>query len=366
MGTVTSMPRPLELMVPDRFEQVAYGHDAATGLRAIVALHSTVLGPGLGGTRFYPFADEEAALVDVCRLAKGMTYKHAAAGLDQGGGKAVIIGDPATLRSDELILAYARFVDGLAGRYVTAEDVGTTQADMDLIRSVTPHVSGVSEQLGGSGDPSPATALGVLWAMKAVAEKLWQDPSLAGRHVSINGVGKVGGALADHLHAEGARLTVADVRPQAADAVSARTGAEVVAPDASHAVPCDVYAPCALGGALSADTIPELRAAAVCGCANNQLATPQDAQRIAESGVLYAPDYVVNAGGVINIAEEKGGYDRARAEERIRGIHDTVLRVLDLADAEGITTAAAADLLAERRIDAARMSGDRSRSAGPH
>jgi glutamate dehydrogenase/leucine dehydrogenase len=358
------MPRPLEVMVPEGFEQVAYGHDAATGLRAIVALHSTVLGPGLGGTRFYPYADEEAALVDVCRLAKGMTYKHAAAGLDQGGGKAVILGDPASLRTDELILAYARFVDGLAGRYVTAEDVGTTQVDMDLIRTVTPHVSGISERLGGSGDPSPATALGVLWAMRAVAERLWGDPSLEGRHVCVNGVGKVGGALVGHLHEAGARLTVADVRPDAAAAVAERTGAAVVSPDVAHALECDVYSPCALGGVLSAGTIPELRAAAVVGCANNQLATPQDAQRIDASGVLYAPDYVVNAGGVINIAQERGGYDRARAEERIRGIHDTVLRVLDLAGEEGIPTAVAADRLAERRIDAARMSRPLARSAG--
>lgn len=349
-------------MVPDGFEQVAFGHDPDTGLRAIVALHSTVLGPGLGGTRFYPFPDEEAALVDVCRLAKGMTYKHAAAGTDQGGGKAVIIGDPATLRTDALIRAYARFVDGLGGRYVTAEDVGTTQADMDLIRSITPHVSGVSEHLGGSGDPSPATALGVLWAIKAVAERLWGDASLEGRHVCINGVGKVGGALADHLHAAGARLTVADVKADATGAVAARTGAQVAPPDTAHAVECDVYSPCALGGALSEATIPALRCAAVVGCANNQLATPQDAQRIAESGVLYAPDYVANAGGVINIAHERDGYDRARAEERIRGIHDTVLRVLDLADAEGITTAAAADLLAERRIEAARMNGSTRRA----
>jgi leucine dehydrogenase len=363
VGTVSPMPRPLEVMVPEGFEQVAYGHDARTGLRAIVALHSTVLGPGLGGTRFYPFPDEEAALVDVCRLAKGMTYKHAAAGLDQGGGKAVIIGDPARLRTDELVLAYARFVDGLGGRYVTAEDVGTTQADMDLIRTVTPHVSGVSEQVGGSGDPSPATALGVLWAMKAVARRLWGAPSLEGRHVCVNGVGKVGGALARHLHAEGARLTVADVRAEAAAAVAARTGAAIAPPEAAHAVACDIYAPCALGGALSARTIPELEAPAVVGCANNQLATPQDAQRIDASGVLYAPDYVVNAGGVINIAEEKGGYDRARAEERIRGIHDTVLRVLDLAEEEGIPTAVAADRLAERRIEAARMSRDLARSA---
>jgi leucine dehydrogenase len=346
---------PLSIMVPEGFEQVAYGHDAATGLRAIVAIHSTVLGPSLGGTRFWPFPDEESALVDVCRLAKGMTYKHAAAGLDQGGGKAVILGDPATLRTDELILAYGRFVDGLAGRYVTAEDVGTTQADMDLIRTVTPFVTGVSEGLGGSGDPSPATAVGVLWAMRAVAQRLWGSPSLEGRHVCISGVGKVGSALADHLHADGARLSVADVRPAATQAVGERTGAAVVPADRAHAEPCDIYAPCALGAGLSATTIPQLAAAAVVGSANNQLATAQDAQRIHDSGVLYAPDYVVNAGGVINIAHERGGYDRARADEHIRGIFDTVLRVLDLAETEGITTAAAADLLAERRIEAARM-----------
>jgi leucine dehydrogenase len=342
-------------MVPDGFETVAYGHDAATGLRVIVAIHSTVLGPGLGGTRFWPYPDEDAALVDVSRLAKGMTYKHAAAGLDQGGGKAVILGDPATVRTDELILAYGRFVDGLAGRYITAEDVGTTQADMDLIRTVTSHVAGISVTHGGSGDPSPETALGLLWAMRAVAERLWGSPSLADRHVCIDGVGKVGGALADLLHAQGARLSVADVRAAACEAVAQRTGATIVPAERAHAEPCDIFSPCALGGALSATTIPELAAAAVVGSANNQLATDEDGQRIHDAGVLYAPDYIVNAGGVINLAQEKAGYDRTRAEERIRGIHDTVLRVLDLADAEGTTTAAAADRLAERRIDEARM-----------
>jgi leucine dehydrogenase len=314
-----------------------------------------VLGPGLGGPRFYPFADEEAALVDVCRLARGMTYKHAAAGLHQGGGKAVILGDPRTLRSDALILAYGRFVDGLGGRYVTAEDVGTTQADMDLVRTVTEHVSGVSEHLGGSGDPSPATALGVLWAMRAVAERLWGSPSLEDRHVCISGVGKVGAALADHLHAAGARLTVSDVRDGAVAAVVERIGASVAAPEVAHAVGCDLFAPCALGAVLSAVTIPELRCAAVVGSANNQLATEQDAQRIQDAGVLYAPDYVANAGGVINIAHERVGYDRPGAEAQIRGIHDTVLAVLDLSDREQLTTAATADLLAERRIAAVRM-----------
>jgi leucine dehydrogenase len=272
----------------------------------------------------------------------------------------VILGDPATQRTDALILAYGRLVDSLGGAYVTAEDVGTTQSDMDLVHTVTPHVTGISEGLGGSGDPSPATALGVLWAMRAVAAHLWGSPDLGGRHVCVSGVGKVGGALADHLHAAGARLTVADARRATAEAVAERTDAQVVPPDQAHQVACDVFAPCALGAVLSATTIPQLRCAAVVGSANNQLAAVQDAQRIADAGVLYAPDYVVNAGGVINIAHEKGGYDRPGAEAQVRGIQDTVLEVLELADHEGITTSAAADRLAERRIEAGRM----SRAAG--
>ena len=351
---MSSAPGPLSLMVPDGFEQVVYGHDAETGLQAIIAVHSTVLGPALGGTRFWPYPDEGAALVDVCRLAQGMTYKHAAAGLDQGGGKAVILGDPRLMRTDALMLAYGRLVESMGGRYVTAEDVGTSQADMDLVRTVTSHVTGVSEAQGGSGDPSPATALGVLWAMRAVATRLWGSAALGDRHVCIAGVGKVGSALADHLHAEGARLTVADVRPEATAAVVARTGAAVVDPARAHAVRCDILAPCALGAVLDVTTISELCCAAVVGSANNQLATDQDAQRIQDSGVLYAPDYVVNAGGVINIAEEHHGYDRARAEQHIRGVFDTVFQVLDLAEENGITTAAAADRFAEQRIEAAR------------
>jgi leucine dehydrogenase len=342
---------PLQVMAAGGVEQVAYACDEPSGLRAIVAIHSTVLGPALGGTRFWNYADEQEALADVCRLARGMTYKHAAAGLDQGGGKAVILGDPARIRSDELIRAYGRFVHGLSGRYVTAEDVGTTQADMDLIRAETPHVTGASESLGGSGDPSPATAWGVYCAMEAVAERLWGSPSLAGKRVCISGVGKVGGALADHLHEAGAVLVVSDVSPAAAARVVERTGASTVGPAAAHAVACDFFSPCALGGALSSATISELRCAAVVGSANNQLATEQDAQRIHESGVLYAPDYVVSAGGVINIAEEREGYDRSRAYERIRGIATTLHRVFDLAENEGITTAEAADRLAERRIE---------------
>jgi glutamate dehydrogenase/leucine dehydrogenase len=339
-----------DILKADGFEEVAFFHDSATGLRAIVAIHSTALGPALGGTRFYPYASEEEALVDVCRLAQGMTYKHAVCGNDQGGGKAVIIGDPAVDRSEALLRAYGRFVEGLSGRYITAEDVGTSQADMDLIRRETRHVTGVSESLGGSGDPSPATAWGVLWAMKAVAERLWGGPSLAGRHVCIAGVGKVGAALADHLAEEGAKLTVADVNDAAVDSVVERHGAVPVAPDAAHAVSCDIFSPCALGGVLNAETIPDLGCYAVVGSANNQLAALADAERLRKRGVVYAPDFVANAGGVINIAEEPHGYDRTRAYARIRSIHDTLLAVFDRADTEGITTAEAADRLAEERI----------------
>jgi leucine dehydrogenase len=350
----------LDIAAAHGCESLHVASDPATGMRAIVAVHSTVLGPSVGGTRFRPYPDEASAAVDVCRLAKGMTYKHAACGNDQGGGKAVLLGDPATTRTDELVRAYGRFLDQLGGIYLTAEDVGTTQADMDLLRSVTPYVTGTSEHLGGSGDPSPATAWGVLHAMRAVADRLWGSPSLEGRHVVVQGVGKVGTALARHLHAAGARLTIADVRADAAAAVARDLGSrvEVVDAGAAVAVECDVLSPCALGAVLSATSVPELRCAAVCGAANNQLATDDDADRVAAAGILYAPDYVVNAGGVINIADETapGGYDRERAWKRVEGIGDTLRRVFALADEHGTTTAAAADRLAEDRIAAARAS----------
>lgn len=344
------------------FEQVVFGHDADSGLRAIVAVHSTVLGPALGGTRFWPYPTEAEAVTDVCRLARGMTYKHAAAGLAQGGGKAVIWGDPRNDRTDDLIAAYARFVDRLGGRYLTAEDVGTTQADMDLIRETTPHVTGVSPSLGGSGDPSPATAWGVLWAIRAAAAARWGTDDLSGRHVVVSGVGKVGSALVDHLLDDGATVAVSDVNERAIAAVVDAHGAErvtVVGVDDAHRTECDVFAPCALGAGLSETTVPELRCEIVAGSANNQLATDDDDDRIADRGILYVPDYVANAGGVINIAEEvtvdgSGGYDRDRAWKRIEGIGPTVTEILALADAESITPAEAADRYAEARIEAAR------------
>ncbi len=337
----------------DGYEQVVFCHDRATGLRAIIAIHSTVLGPSLGGTRFYPYATEEAALEDVLRLAKAMTYKAAVSGLDLGGGKAVILGNPVTDKTEALLRTYARFVESLGGRYITAEDVGTTQADMDMIRRETSHVTGVSVELGGAGDPSAATAYGVLWAMKAVARHMWSDTDLAGRHVVVSGAGKVGAVLVGHLVEEGARVTVADVAPGAVERVVREYGVAAVPVETAHTLPCDIFSPCALGGVLDPVRIPELRCAAVVGSANNQLADPSCAKLLADAGILYAPDYVVNAGAIINISEElsDAGYHQGRAYAAVRRIFETTAAVLETADAEGITTTDAADRRAERRID---------------
>ena len=332
------------------YEQVVFCHDRPTGLRAVIAIHSTRLGPSLGGTRFHPYDTEEAAVEDVLRLSRGMTYKSAVAGLDLGGGKAVILGDPRT-RTEALLRAYGRFVDSLGGRYITAEDVGTTQADMDVILRETPFVTGVSQSLGGSGDPSAATAQGVLYAMRAVAGVLWGGASLEGRSVVVSGVGKVGYSLVRHLVEERAVVTVSDVNQAALDRAAADFEVAVVPPEKAHAVECDIYSPCALGGVLSPVTIPELRCSAVVGSANNQLLDDGCARLLEEAGVLYAPDYVVNAGGIINVAEELRGYDRSRAEGRVRRIFDTTTAVLAAASAAGVTTVAAADAMAEARLE---------------
>ena len=342
-------------------EQVVFCHEPASGLRAIIAVHSTALGPSLGGTRFYPYPSEDAALTDVLRLAEGMTYKAAVAGLDWGGGKGVIIGDPRTDRTDELMLAYGRFVDALAGRYVTAEDVGTTQADMDLLSSVTRHVTGTSEARGGSGDPSPATATGLLAAMKALVFLSSGTDDLEGTHVVVAGVGKVGSHLVDHLLREGARVTIADVNDEAVVREVERVvrlphdrHVEVVGAEDAHRVPCDIYSPCGLGGVLDATTIPELRCWAVAGAANNQLADPGAAARLADAGILYAPDFVVNAGGIVNIAEERapGGYDPDKALANVERVYDTTLAVFDAAKRDGVTPVDAALAIARRRLEA--------------
>ncbi len=343
-----------ESVVEHGHETVVLCHDRATGLRAIIALHDTTLGPGLGGTRFHPYASEEEALIDVLRLSQGMTYKNAAAGLDLGGGKAVLLGDPRTDRTPQLLEAYGRAVHRLGGAYLTAEDVGTTQADMDLLKTVTPYVTGTS---AGSGDPSPATARGLFHAIRATLAFLGDDiDRLDGRHVVVVGVGKVGSALVSHLLEAGARVTISDIDPVRMTDLGVHLGVGIVGPDEAHRVPCDVLSPCALGAGLHERTIPELACRAVVGAANNQLAEPEDAVRLADAGVLYAPDFVVNAGGVINIAEElrPGGYDRARAALAVERVAANLTKVLELARNEAITTEAAAERVAERRIEAAR------------
>lgn len=333
-------------------EFVVHASDERTGLRAIVAVHSTVLGPALGGTRFYPYSDEQSALTDVLRLSSGMTLKSAAAGLDLGGGKAVIIGDPDTHRTEALLEVYGRVVENLNGRYITAEDVGTTVEDMTVVARRTSHVKGLPVAAGGSGDPSPMTARGVRASMRAVAVELWGDPSLAGRTVAIQGVGKVGAALAEILVADGAEVMIADVDLEAVDKVAGQLDAGVVPPDEILAARCDILAPCALGAVLSEATIPDLRCFAVVGSANNQLATRNDARRLARAGVLYAPDFLVNAGGVVNISveQEEGGYSVERASERVDRIFDRMREVLDASRREDLIPLDAAESLASERI----------------
>jgi leucine dehydrogenase len=330
---------------------VVYGHDPVSGLKTIIAIHSTALGPALGGTRFYPYESEEEALTDVLRLARGMSYKSAAAGLDLGGGKAVIIGDPRTDKSERLFRAYGRFVDSLGGRYITAEDVGTTTADMTYVRRETPWAVGIPIAEGGSGDPSPVTARGLYAACRAVAQHLWDDSDLSGRKVVVQGVGKVGTAFVRLLVEARAEVVVSDTYQSAIDNVVDTFGVKAVDSSDSFAEPCDIFSPCAMGAILNQETIPLLQCEAVAGSANNQLATEDDGRRLAERDILYAPDFVVNAGGVINVYDELLGYSKTRALHRVDGIYDATLRILEEAARRDITPHHAAIHVAERRME---------------
>ena len=346
------MGKPFEQF--DGHEQVVFGRDDDTGLRVIIAIHSTRLGPSLGGTRFYPYVDEGAALTDALRLSKAMAYKAAAAGLDLGGGKAVIIGDPATDKSEALLRAYGRLVEALGGRYITACDVGTYPADMALVARETRWATGADPVEGGSGDSGVLTAYGAFVGLQACADELWRSPSLRGRHVAIQGVGKVGRRLASYVHEAGGKLSVSDSNEQAVAWCAEQLGAEVVGTEKIHAVDADIFSPNALGAVLNDETIGELQCRVVAGAANNQLAEPRHAEALRDAGVLYAPDYVINAGGLIQVADElhPGGYSEARARARAAGIADRLRAVFALANQEGVTTALAADRFAEQRMAA--------------
>ena len=326
--------------------------DAPTGLRAIIAIYSTALGPSLGGTRFYPYPSEGAALTDVLNLSRAMAYKNALAGLDLGGGKAVIIGDPARLKSEALLRAYGRFVQSLGGRYVTACDVGTYCEDMDIIARECRYVTGRSVPYGGSGDSSVLTAFGVFQGMRAAAEHTWGTSGLEGRRVGVEGVGKVGRRLVPHLLQAGARVVICDVNQDAIDQVRATQPAveAVASRDELLRTDIDIYSPCALGGAINDDTLGILNARIICGGANNQLAHPGLEKLLAERGIVYAPDYLVNAGGVIQVADELNGFDFERAQARAAQIFGTTRKILTIADSDGVPPAVAADRLAERRM----------------
>ncbi|MEU9127472.1 Glu/Leu/Phe/Val dehydrogenase dimerization domain-containing protein [Kitasatospora sp. NPDC048540] len=339
----------------DGHEQVVLCHDRSSGLKAIIAIHSTALGPALGGTRFHRYDTEEEALEDALRLSRGMSYKNALAGLDLGGGKAVIIGDPNEVKTEALLRAYGRFVESLRGRYITACDVGTYVQDMDVVARETDFVTGRSPEHGGAGDSSILTAFGVFQGMRASAQARWGQPTLRGKRVGVAGVGKVGHYLVGHLVADGASVVITDVSEAAVNRVrAAHPEVEVVADTAALLqAKLDVYAPCALGGALDDLTVAALGAegtAVVCGAANNQLAHPGVEKDLADRGILYAPDYLVNSGGVIQVADEIEGFNFERAKNKATKIFDTTLEIFTRAALDGVPPAVAADRLAEKRM----------------
>lgn len=338
----------------DGHELVVFGHNAAVGLHAVVAVHSTALGPAAGGCRMWPYPTTDAAVVDVLRLSRGMSYKNAMAGLPFGGGKAVIIGDSRKLKSPELFEAFGRFVDSLGGRYITAEDVGTTTSDMESVRRATSFVSGLGRKPGeAGGDPGPKTAFGVYLGIKAAVKFRLGRTDLSGVSVAVQGVGGVGYHLCRLLAAEGAHLRVADVRPSAIERVRDELEAVEVPAESVLSQDVDVFAPCALGAILNAQTIPLLGAGIVAGAANNQLAEDKDGQALQHAGILYAPDYVINAGGIISVAREyQGGATEAQVTAEIYGIPARLTEIFERARRESRTTNAIADQMAQERIEA--------------
>ena len=330
-------------------EQLVMCYDKSSGYRGLIAIHDTTLGPALGGTRFWEYATDEEAIIDALRLARGMTYKNAVAGLNLGGGKAVIIGDNRTTKREMLFRAHGRFVDSLGGRYFTAEDVGTSTADMDFVHMETKYVAGLANK---SGDPSPVTAHGVFRSIQASAKHRWGSDSLEGKTITVQGLGHVGYYLCKELHAAHAKLIVTDIDTSRVKRVVDEFGAKAVDHDTIFGVAADIFAPCALGGIINDRTLPQLRVEIVAGGANNQLLEKRHGEQIEEKGILYAPDYVANAGGVINVYSELAGWTRERSLRKADEIYDTLLDVYDLAREQGIPTFVAADRMAERRLKA--------------
>ncbi len=333
------------------FEQVVFCHDKASGLKAIIAIHDTTLGPALGGCRIWNYDSEEEAIIDAMRLAKGMTYKNAAAGLNVGGGKAVIIADAQKDKTEAMLRAFGRYVESLNGRYITAADVGSGPADLDIVYQETDYVAGISESYGSSGDPSPITSFGVYRAMMRTAKEAFGTDSLKDKTVAIQGCGSVAYTLCKYLHEEGAKLVVTDINEEAVERVVKDFGAKKIGVDEIYEVEADIFSPCALGAILNDETIPKLKVKAICGSANNQLADiEKHGQMLKDKGIVYAPDFIANAGGVINVADELSGYNKDRALDNASKIYDQIGLVFDIAKKENITTAKAADRMAEERI----------------
>lgn len=337
-----------EMMREEGHEQLVLCSEPSVGYQGIIAIHNTNLGPALGGTRFWNYATEEEAIVDALRLAKGMTYKAAVAGLNLGGGKSVIIGDPRTKRREMIFRAHGRFVNSLKGRYITAEDVGTSVEDMDFVQMETDHVAGIA---GRSGDPSPVTAYGVYMGIKACAREKYGTDSLHGVQVAVQGAGHVGYYLCENLAEEGARISVTDIDEARVQRVVDAFGAKAVRPDDIYAVDAQIFAPCALGAIVNDGTLPQFKFEIIAGAANNQLAEPRHGDELQKRNILYAPDYVINAGGLINVYGELQGWSNDRSKRKAGEIYETLLQLFELAKQNGLPTHEAADRLAERRIE---------------
>jgi len=340
-------------MLEFNHEQIVFCNDNDSGLRAIIAVHNTVLGPSLGGTRMWNYNNETEALIDVLRLSRGMTYKSSVAGLNQGGGKAVIICDGSKLKREALLRRFGRFLNSLGGKYITAEDVAMNSRDMEIIGYETKYVSGLPVNMGGSGDPSPVTAYGVYVSMKASAKEVFGSDSLSGKKVLVQGLGNVGMHLAEHLHKEKAVLFVYDINEGRVKQAVEKLGAKAVTPEAMFDLDIDIYAPCALGASVNDDSLSRLKCSIICGAANNQLADEKiHGETVTKKGILYAPDFVVNAGGIINVYYELEGYVRERAMSHAEKIYDTTWNIIQTAKAEKIPTYMAANRIAEKRIEA--------------